>query len=350
VLVTVSAITGAVTRSIQYQRSKIRLLLFNDENCGDNRCRMRLCATLTLMTFAATLSGVARADGHDPAAAESLFRDGRAAAQRGDWEAACPKLRESQRLDPAPGTLLNLADCEEHRGKVATAWQLFRQVVDSVPANDDRSPIAAKRAAALEKRLPHMTVRLVGQAPAGVKVTRNDVELSEASLGSALPVDPGAYTVTVSAPGRATTTSSVTIAEGASSAVEVRAGAPTEGASGGVVATSSSSRTAGWVMGGIGVAGLVVGGVAGILTLGHKSTVDDNCNAMSKLCSQTGYDAAQSGKTWGLITTTGLVVGALGVGTGAYLLLSSNGPAEAHAAVSAGWMEGGTGISLQQTW
>src|SRR5262249_26584812 len=84
--------------------------------------------------------GVARASGNDPAAAEALFREGRAAAQKGDWETACPKLRESQRLDPAAGTLLNLADCEEHRGKVATAWQLYRQVVESLPETDERVP------------------------------------------------------------------------------------------------------------------------------------------------------------------------------------------------------------------
>jgi hypothetical protein len=312
---------------------------------------MRLRTTLTLVAVAVSAMGsrVARADTHDPAAAEALFRDGRAAAQRGDWETACPKLRESQRLDPAAGTLLNLADCEEHRGKVATAWQLFRQVIDSLPANDERAPLASKRASALEKRLPHMTVQLAGPVPPGVKVTRNEVELSEASLGSALPVDPGAYTVTVTAPGRATTTASVTVVEAETTSVEVRAGAPTEGSLGGEIKTSKSMRTAGWVMGGIGVAGLAVGGVAGILTLGKKSTVDDNCNADTKFCNSTGYDAAQSGKTLGLITTTGLVVGAVGVGVGAYLLLS-NGSGQAHSAVTAGWVGGGTGVSLEQRW
>jgi hypothetical protein len=193
-----------------------------------------------------------------------------------------------------------------------------------------------------------MTVRVVGSVPSGAKVTRNDVELSEASLGSALPVDPGAYTVTVSAPGRATTSTSVTVAEGTASTVEVRAGAPTEGAGGGIKA-SPSTRTAGWVMGGIGVAGVAVGSVAGILTLSHKGTVNDHCNAGTKVCDQTGYDAAQSGKTLGLITTTGLVAGALGIGIGGYLLLSG-GSSEAHTAVTAGWTGGTMGISLAQSW
>ena len=101
----------------------------------------------------------ARAGSNDPAAAEALFRDGRAAAQKGDWESACPKLRESQRLTRR-GDVVNLADCEEHRGKVATAWQLYRQVVESLPENDERVPLAKKRATDLERRLPHLTVRI----------------------------------------------------------------------------------------------------------------------------------------------------------------------------------------------
>src|SRR5690242_7148142 len=111
-------------------------------------------AVLSLSLFAQP----AGADVRDPVAAEALFHDGRAAAQKGDWETACPKFRESQRLDPAAGTLLNLADCEEHRGKVATAWQLFRQVVESLPPTDERVPLAKDRASALEKRLPRLTV------------------------------------------------------------------------------------------------------------------------------------------------------------------------------------------------
>jgi hypothetical protein len=259
------------------------------------------------------------AEGRDPAAAEALFREGRAAAQKGNWDVACPKLRESERLDPAAGTLLNLADCEEHRGKVATAWQLFRQVAESLPESDERVPLAKRRAADLEKRLPHLTVRLAGVAPIGVKVVRNDVELSEASLGAALPVDPGSYQIVVTAPGRQLTKATVVVTEGAASAIEVRAGAE-------VVETNvdrtprSSPRTAGWIAVGVGAAGLGVGVVAGVLTLERKSTVDDNCMP-DKRCNPVGYDAAQSGKTLGVVTTAGLLVGAVGVGVGAYLLL-----------------------------
>jgi hypothetical protein len=294
-------------------------------------------------------AGSARAAGNDPAAAEALFRDGRAAAQKGDWETACPKLRESQRLDPAAGTLLNLADCEEHRGKIATAWQLYRQVVESLPESDERVPFAKKRAADLERKLPHLTVRLVGPVPNGAKVVRNEIELSDASLGSALPVDPGAYKIVVTAPGHEPSTKEVVVAEGASPLIEIRAGAPL-GTTEIPPPKTTSNRTAGWVVGGIGVAGLGVGAVAGILTLGKKGTVDDNCNA-EKRCNQAGYDAAQSGKTLGMVTTTGLVVGAIGVGVGAYLLLSGDkNTTGGGSAVTAGFSLDGPSLAYRRSW
>jgi Tetratricopeptide repeat/PEGA domain len=304
---------------------------------------LALAWVLSLTGFTA----VARADGRDPAAAEALFRQGRAAAQKGDWESACPKLRESQRLDPAAGTLLNLADCEEHRGKVATAWQLFRQVVESLPESDERVPLAKKRAADLEKRLPHLTVNFGGTAPPGTKVARNEVDLAEASLGSPLPVDPGTYQIVVTAPGYQTTNNEVVVAEAANVTIDVRVGARLAGDET-RPAPRPSNRTAAWVVGGIGVAGLGVGAVAGILTLDRKGTVDDNCNA-DKRCNPTGYDAAQSGKTLGMVTTTGIVVGVIGVGVGAYLLLSdekTNHPT----VVTAGWSQDGASLVLRRGW
>jgi hypothetical protein len=65
------------------------------------------------------LDPAASARDRDPVAAEALFRAGRDALKRGAWAAACSKLAESQTLDPAAGTALNLAVCQEKLGNVA---------------------------------------------------------------------------------------------------------------------------------------------------------------------------------------------------------------------------------------
>src|SRR5579871_2746595 len=101
-----------------------------------------LYATALVASLAALSATPARADERDPTAAESLFRSARAAVDRGDYATACPQFAESQRLDPAPGTLMNLADCEEHLGRVASAWEHFVQAREQLKTGDDRIPFA----------------------------------------------------------------------------------------------------------------------------------------------------------------------------------------------------------------
>src|SRR5262245_59061569 len=83
--------------------------------------------------FVCALPASARAEN---VSAEALFRAGRAATARGDHAAACTHYRESYRLEQAPGTLLNLALCEETLGKLASAWQHYQDAVFDLSAED----------------------------------------------------------------------------------------------------------------------------------------------------------------------------------------------------------------------
>jgi hypothetical protein len=266
-------------------------------------------------------------DKRDPAAAEALFRQGRAASEQRDFLTACAKFRESNRLDPALGTLFNIADCEEKIGRFATSWTLFREVAQRLASDDDRQAIAIRRARALEPRVPLLLVHLAPSARAGVQVQRDGVLLGAASLDTPLPVDPGEHLVVVQAPGAEPAQFRAAVGEGEHAELKVSVGAARAqlpGQSDGP--GRSGQRSAAFAMGGVGAAGLVVGVVAGLLVLERRATVNDQCH--DHLCSQTGLAAARSGKTWGIVTTLGLATAALGLGGATYLFLTTPAPRE----------------------
>jgi hypothetical protein len=277
-------------------------------------------------------SARARADdARDPAAAEELFRQGRAASQKKDFTTACAKFRESNRLDPAVGTVFNIADCEEKLGRLATSWTLFQEVVQRLPSDDERRTIANERARSLEARVPTLTIHLAHTDRTDVVVRRDGIVLGAASLETALPVDPGEHTVIVEAPGTQSALFTSQVGAGEHASLEVKLGTlstttepPKDSAPQTSASAAQPSHTAAYVVGGLGVAGMVTGVVAGLIVLSKKSTVNSEC--VDKQCSQAGIDAVSSGKTFGVVTTVGFLAGALGLGTATYLFLSA--PAE----------------------
>lgn len=64
--------------------------------------------------------------------------------------------------------------------------------------------------------------------------------------------------------------------------------------------------------------------VTGILVLGKKQTVNDNCTGHD--CNDTGYSAATSGQSLGLVSTISFGVGVAGLAVGAVLLLTGSEP------------------------
>jgi hypothetical protein len=184
-------------------------------------------AAATMMLISPRPSG-ADASPADAAAGEALFREGRRLLKAGDLPGACAKFEESQRLDPAPGTLANLADCEEKLGRLASAWEHWRSTADRLPASDPRRAAALARAEALEQTVPRLTIQVAPDQPR-VIVKRDGIALGPASLGVALPLDPGKHQVVVTAPGRRPLTYDVAVVAGDQRKLEVAAGPSTPG-------------------------------------------------------------------------------------------------------------------------
>src|SRR5580700_11407036 len=70
--------------------------------------------------------------------ADTLFKRAQKLRDAGQVSQACADFAESQRLDPALGTLLNLADCHAAEGKTATASAEFEQAQLQAQTRKDR--------------------------------------------------------------------------------------------------------------------------------------------------------------------------------------------------------------------
>ncbi|MEZ4308280.1 MAG: hypothetical protein R3F14_09575 [Polyangiaceae bacterium] len=92
--------------------------------------------------------------------AEALFVEAKKLLKQGKVAEACRKLEGSYRIDPAGGTVLNLALCHEEEGKIATAWaELKEALAMAKKANRrDRERIARDHLDAIEPKLPYLLV------------------------------------------------------------------------------------------------------------------------------------------------------------------------------------------------
>lgn len=159
-----------------------------------------LASALALGSLAAPAAR-AQSAAEPRASAHALFEQGRALLNAGRYAEACTKLEESHQVEPAPGTLLNLADCYERIGRTATAWELFLDVAALAQSagRAQHETMARARAQALEPKLSKLRVTVSAPA-AGLSVHRDGIVLEPSEWGAAFPVDPGQHVIEASAP------------------------------------------------------------------------------------------------------------------------------------------------------
>jgi hypothetical protein len=228
----------------------------------------------------------------DKAASDSLFKEAKALMAEGHVNDACPKLEESQRLDPTPGTLLNLGDCYERSTptRTASAWGAFRQAeaMSRQRGDADRQAEAARRAEPIEPVLSKVVLSVApgGKLP-GLEVKWDGNAIGAGRIGSAFPVDSGEHTIEAGAPDHKSWTGKVVVKiNGGTTKVEIPALAL--GASNAVPGTMapevpfwSTQRTLGLGAGVVGLAGVVVGSIyvtVRLWTSGNFSPATASCD------------------------------------------------------------------------
>lgn len=289
------------------------------------------------------------------AAAELLFEEGKKAMDAGDFTQACAKFEESNRLDAASGTTLNLANCEERRGRVASAWERYRAAVELLAPGDRRREFAQTKVRQLQPLVPRLTIVLAKSAPANTTVSRNGKPLT-ASLGMPLPLDPGEYRVLVQAPGRRDAEYAITLEEGELKGIEVQPGEVVKQEEQKslepvvivVKDEGQTERTLGYVFGGIGLASLAGTAVFGVLAYRNHKLIERDCNPSTKVCTtEEAVNASKSGGTNALLANILGATSAVSLGVGTYFLFTA--PSAPSAAVEAGVFSGVPSVRMTGT-
>jgi hypothetical protein len=272
------------------------------------------------------------------ALAEMLFYSARGLMYDNQIAKACQRFGESYRLDPTPGTLLNLAVCHEKEGKLASAWGEFHQALTEAQRSNrpEREQLAKDSIARIEPDLAYLTIivpKTVRVARLGVQ--RNGVPLEEGGWEIELPIDPGTNEITATAPQYRPEKKLVTIQkrEHLTVTIDPLVLAP-------VVRPPppywTSSRVLGVSTMAAGVLATGAGAVFGVLTLNDKAKSLAHCHTFDQQprCDSTAVDAMSRANTEAIVADVGIGVGVAAIVTGGVLMLTGgahelSGPAPA---------------------
>jgi hypothetical protein len=245
-------------------------------------------------------------------AAAEAFANGRELAKAGKWREACAAFEQSEKLDAESGTLFNIAECDAHIGKLASAWAAYRSLAQR-DTNPGRREKSAELAAALEPRLPKLSIHVDPAVP-NVALTLDGVDATSL-VGIDSPIDLGTFDLEATAPGYQPWSRSVVVSDERST---VRIDVAMQLLPPAVTATTSNRKA--YAIGTTALGGALLAGglVVGELALSKwndaKSRSGSDAAAANAL-----VDAARSRAT---IADVLVAAGALGAGIGIYLFFA----------------------------
>jgi len=236
----------------------------------------------------------------DSTKADALFNQAVKLFESGRVREACPLFAQSMQLDPANGTLQDLALCHEREGRTATALREFKELAKRAARDGqpERERLGNEKAAALSTNLSRLSLSMPTDANVA-EIRIDDASLPQADWSRPIPLDPGDHAVRLTAPGKKTVSLHVTIAASPSTQVVVvtrlEDDSPTR-ASGDVAEQEPSE---GWstqrkIALGVGAAGVVsaaIGGVFGFVALSKWSQAKSDCNPQCTEGSQATNEA-----------------------------------------------------------
>lgn len=260
------------------------------------------------------------------AEADRLFREGKKLYDEGKYKEACEALAASDALDPAIGTLGLLAACHEKQGRLLDAWKEYLETKDRAESKrDQRAEYAGERAQAVKARLARLAIETRDDATK-MEITRDGESIPPSVVGVLVPVDPGEHVVVARDSNKKEWKTTVNLKEGESNTVIVPSFAE-------LAAQGGPPRWLAYALGGVGIAGIAAGSVAGAIAISKNSDSNDAavCKPTARLCPS--RDSAMTAAT---VSTISFIGGGALLAAGTVLFfLSSPAPSQAEAGASA---------------
>jgi hypothetical protein len=265
------------------------------------------------------------------AAARELFEEGLKLEDKGQWSEALERFRKVSAVKSTPQVRFHIALCLENMGKLVDALVEFQGAASADAGATNVTANAGKHVTDLKERIPRVIIKV----PAGVEGTSVTIDgnaVTPSLVGTAIPLDPGAHKLSVSAPKRTTfnkdfdlkerdkpITIDVALPEGSGDS-----GDDTPPPKDDKPAPSGGGGGAGplpWVFGGIGVAALAGGGVMFLLRQNTIKDLEDMCGPNHNSCPESARATFDKGKTYNTYGNILLGVGALSIATAVVLFV-----------------------------
>jgi hypothetical protein len=331
-----------------------------------------LVLVLTIVGFG---TGTARAiDDSTKGAARALSNEAKRDFDGGRFEEAGRKFQRAYEVAKVPTLALWAARSLAKYGQLVAASELYRQATRLTTnelwvgdAQQQAQADAAKELAELQPRIPVLRVRVEGAAANDVAVTIDGTMIASALFGIDLPADPGWRRV-VGKYGDENSEQTVYLKEGehkeavvkfsgrplalAAGTVQPVAATGAEGQSAATLTTTTpaqpqaaagggAQQTWGWVAVSVGAAGLILGGVTGIV-VSSDSSLRSSC-PNGPACTASKVSTYNMMRT---LSTVGLIAGGVSAVVGVTLLVwTPKREGDTHAAL---WLGPGS-VALKGT-
>lgn len=270
-----------------------------------------------LFLLALGLPSVARAETPDETRARTLFDD----AVAGRCPDACACYEQSLALVESTSAHLNLADCYEQRGRLASARGHWTRAIETLPADDPRKATAQTRLQAVDARMSKMVFKFVVEPAAGTRVLVDGHDLGPGALrGASVLADPGRHVISVQTPGRPASTFELLLEPGSNKSVVIEP--PTPAAAPLPVrnvpapppdrrrtAGAEALNVTGSMFVGLGGGALLAAAITGIVIADNDEEIEDEC--IDKRCTRHGLELI--GESEDLLTANSILWGAAGV-------------------------------------